>query len=265
MNRLIALFFVVLIGPLYGGLTHTSAPSFAIDTAPPAAKRLIKCYPDFIAGFSDNHLIFKDGTQMVWDDGIKNKTFADLLGKPDLKDMFSQPYAVGRLTTVPAKNFDPGRVRNEAFFLKIYGSTEKEVKGHLTEITWCPKLIGQKIMVTTTNGVDQKLLQVSKELDEHPQLKKYLINIGGTFTWRNIAGTRRHSMHSFGMTMDINTDYSNYWQWECKCADENRPVKYINRIPQTIIDVFEKYGFIWGGKWYHFDTMHFEYRPELIN
>jgi hypothetical protein len=21
---------------------------------------------------------------------------------------------------------------------------------------------------------------------------------------------------------------------------------------------------VWGGKWWHFDTMHFEYRPELI-
>jgi len=23
--------------------------------------------------------------------------------------------------------------------------------------------------------------------------------------------------------------------------------------------------FIWGGRWYHFDTMHFEYRPELLD
>ncbi len=27
---------------------------------------------------------------------------------------------------------------------------------------------------------------------------------------------------------------------------------------------FERHGFIWGAKWYHFDTMHFEYRPEII-
>jgi D-alanyl-D-alanine carboxypeptidase len=27
---------------------------------------------------------------------------------------------------------------------------------------------------------------------------------------------------------------------------------------------FERAGFIWGGKWYHFDTFHFEYRPEII-
>ena len=28
--------------------------------------------------------------------------------------------------------------------------------------------------------------------------------------------------------------------------------------------IFEKYGFVWGGRWYHYDTMHFEYRPELF-
>nr|WP_310556777.1 M15 family metallopeptidase [Flavobacterium sp.] len=36
-------------------------------------------------------------------------------------------------------------------------------------------------------------------------------------------------------------------------------------MPQKIVAIFEKYGFIWGGNWTHYDTMHFEYRPELIN
>ncbi len=228
-------------------------------------KKLIKSYPDFITGFADNHLIFKDDTKLPWDDGIKNKSIKDLLEKPDLKDMFAQKYMTGALKSLPAKNFDPGRVRNEAFFMKIYGSTEKEVKQYLTEVTWCPKLVGQKITVTKINGIDKKLMQISKELDEHPELKKYLTNIGGTFTWRNINGTNRHSMHSFGMTIDINTAYSDYWQWSCKCVNEDAAITYKNRIPQIIVDIFEKYGFIWGGKWYHFDTMHFEYRPELIN
>ncbi len=31
-----------------------------------------------------------------------------------------------------------------------------------------------------------------------------------------------------------------------------------------IVKELEKYGFIWGGRWYHYDTMHFEYRPELL-
>jgi hypothetical protein len=235
------------------------------DTIPTAAKKLINAYKDFISGYADNHIIFKDQTKMIWDDGIKNKSSKALLDNPDLKDMFNQKYPPGVQREPPAPNFDPGRIRNEPFFLKMYGATEREVEKNLTEITWCPKLVGQKIRVTKINGINKKLSQISKELDEHPELKKYLIHIGGTFTWRNIAGTNRHSMHSFGMTIDINTAYSDYWQWACKCTNENAVIKYKNRIPQLIVDTFEKYGFIWGGKWYHYDTMHFEYRPELIN
>ena len=37
-----------------------------------------------------------------------------------------------------------------------------------------------------------------------------------------------------------------------------------NRIPGAIGEIFERHGFIWGAKWYHMDSMHFEYRPELI-
>jgi hypothetical protein len=71
-------------------------------------------------------------------------------------------------------------------------------------------------------------------------------------------------MHSFGMTIDINTQFANYWQWDCSCKDETRPLKYKNQIPKELVEVFEKHGFIWGGNWQHYDTMHFEYRPELL-
>jgi len=245
--------------------TFISVKAQKADTIPATANKLISAYPDFIAGFANNHIVFKDGSTLLWDDGIKNKTFKALLENPDLKDMFSQAYKTGKLDGSPAVNFDPGRIRNEPFFLKMYGKNESAVRKNLTQIIWCPKLVGQKIRITTVNGVDKKLAAVSKELDEHLELKKYLTNIGGTFTWRPIAGTNRHSMHSFGMTIDINTDYSAYWEWVCKCTNEDAVVRYQNRIPQIIVDVFEKHGFIWGGKWYHFDTMHFEYRPELIN
>jgi hypothetical protein len=108
------------------------------------------------------------------------------------------------------------------------------------------------------------LTNVSKELDEHPEWKKYLTNIGGTFNWRNISGTNRLSAHSFGITIDINTSFSNYWQWDCGCKDETKSLSYKNRIPMGIVEIFEKHGFIWGGRWKHYDTMHFEYRPEFF-
>ena len=267
--RLVVLLVFIFYGlgfyPLTRLLSNSQSHSIAIDSIPNAARKLVISYPDFISHFADNRLYFKDNTQMIWDDGITNKSLPARLQSPDLKDMFNQHYTTGKLVSAPERNFDPGRVRNDLFFQKIYGRTEAEVSRNFTTITWCPKLVGQKIRVTRVNGIDKKLEEISNELDQHPELKKYLTNIGGTFTWRNIAGTTRHSMHSYGMTIDINTQYSDYWQWACKCTDENAMVSYKNRIPQLIVDIFEKHGFIWGGKWYHYDTMHFEYRPELIN
>jgi hypothetical protein len=31
-----------------------------------------------------------------------------------------------------------------------------------------------------------------------------------------------------------------------------------------VIRAFEEQGFIWGGRWARYDTMHFEYHPELL-
>jgi len=257
------LILIVLMPCVYPQQRNTKTN--VADSVPADAAKLLRAYKNVISGFANNHIVFKDKSTMVWDDGIKNKSVTELLERPDLEDMFSQQYIKGIPVSAPAKNFDPGRVRNEAFFMKIYGGSAAEVEKNLTTIVWCPKLVGQTIRITRVNEVDKKLMQVSKELDEHPEWKNYLANIGGTFLWRNIRGTNRHSMHSFGMTVDINTDYSDYWQWACHCTDESNDVKYKNRIPQGIVDIFEKYGFIWGGKWYHYDTMHFEYRPELLN
>ena len=34
--------------------------------------------------------------------------------------------------------------------------------------------------------------------------------------------------------------------------------------PDSFIEAFERRGFVWGGKWFYYDTMHFEYRPEIL-
>ncbi|SEW34850.1 M15 family metallopeptidase [Chitinophaga arvensicola] len=256
--------FLHILSAVYPHHTEKINVAPRADTIPAGAAKLIKSYPDVVAGFADNHLLFKDHSRLLWNDGISNKSPEELLANPDLEDMFLQVYPKGTLPSPPAKNADPGRTRNEPFFTKMYGASAAEVRKNLTSITWCPDLVGQQIMVTKVNGVDKQLMQISKELDKHPEWKDYLRNIGGTFAWRDINGTNRHSMHSFGMTIDINTKYTDYWQWSCRCTNEQARVVYKNRIPQGIVDIFEKYGFIWGGKWYHFDTMHFEYRPELL-
>ena len=69
-------------------------------------------------------------------------------------------------------------------------------------------------------------------------------------------------MHAYAAAIDLNLSFSDYWLWQRGAPAAT--LTYRNRMPQEIVDVFERHGFIWGGKWYHYDTMHFEYRPELL-
>lgn len=225
-------------------------------------QKLMKIYSNQIVGYKDNKIFFSDKTFLIYDD-FKKKNDQELIENPDIEDQFRFNYHKISQNSIPKG--DPGRIRNELFFKKIYGNTKAEVESKMTEIIWCPKLVNQKIKVTTVNGIDKIVKQLSAALDEHPEYKKYINAIGGTFSWRKISGTNRLSMHSFGMTMDINVKNSNYWQWDCKCKNENATLSYRNQIPLKLVAIFEKYGFIWGGNWKHYDTMHFEYRPELLN
>jgi D-alanyl-D-alanine carboxypeptidase len=225
--------------------------------------KLVAAYPDFLASHHDNTLVWKDGTEMTFDDGKGEKDFDTRLNHPDLEDMFYTPYPIGRAGTPPGVDIDPGRVRYEPFFDKMYGSCKKgEVAGRLVPVVWLAKHNNKALKITAVNGVAERLKAVSAELDTLAgDFVKYLTPSGGTYNCRVIAGTDRKSVHGNGIAIDINVAWSDYWR-------NHRPVDgkypYKNRIPWEIVEIFEKHGFIWGGKWYHYDTMHFEYRPELL-
>ena len=225
------------------------------STIPLFARRIIESYPDFKITYSGNKLILKDRFAIVYDDK-KKKDFTEKLDDSDIEDMFSMSYDT--LAQTPAYLNDCGRGRNEFLFKKMYGDSEVEVRKNLVMVSW----FGQKIPFTKINGAAEQLEKVASELTNYPHLRKYLTN-ASSFYWRKVRGANRQSAHSYGIAIDINTLYSNYWLWSNPKKTETDEVKYENRIPIEIVKVFEKYGFIWGGRWYHFDTMHFEYRPEL--
>ncbi len=200
---------------------------------------------------------------MPFDDGVRNKPFETLLSRPSLRDQFHFAYPSGPIQAPPAENFDPGRIRFEPFFEKMYGRCEQgEVTPKLTSIAWLPGHSGGTVKITTVNHADKALAAVSRELDALPErFMKYLIPTAGTYNCRPIAGTSQKSMHAYGAAIDINTRFSHYWRWS---VEKSGRYAYTNSIPYEIAAIFEKHGFIWGAKWYHFDTMHFEYRPELL-
>ncbi len=224
------------------------------------ADKLVRAYPEHLLACKDNFIIWKDGTKQRYDDG-KTKTFQQVLNNPDIEDMFRFPYPRGKAGQHPPQmHVDPGRIRHNAFFQHMYGKTQAEVRSRLAKHEWLPTTNrGKKhVSMTTVNGVDQRLKKVSAQLDALPKpLKKYVLRHAGTFNWRFISGTKRLSAHAFGIAIDIDTTYADYWKW-------HKAYRYHNQIPAEIVDIFEDNGFIWGGKWYHYDTMHFEYRPELL-
>lgn len=232
---------------------------------PQGIQKLLEAYPEYLESATANTLYWKDSTEMKYNDGIKDKDFQTLLYSPDLEDQMSMSYPVGKDYLIPPENFDPGRIRYEPFFLKMYGESASQVRKKLVSVAWMPKTTNKRLMITSVNGVNEKLQAVSNELDTlPPALKKYVTETAGTFNWRKISGTNRLSAHSFGIAIDINTKYADYWRWNMP-KNPRQKLDYKNRIPMEIVKIFEKYGFIWGGKWYHYDTMHFEYRPELLS
>jgi hypothetical protein len=254
-------------------------------------KIYLKAYPEHISHITDTAIVWKDDTKMLVSDGRENqKTFFEKLNDASLLDQISLPYIAGPnyIDTVKQKDFDPGRITNFAFLKKMYGHTKEEVIKNLVEIEWLPKSLKKlspngstttyKLLVTKINGISEKLKKISEELDNLFNDYKYLNDPGGTFCWRVVAGTNRLSLHSFGIAIDINVEYSNYWLWDYKKElgipsstnvneediDYNKFPAYRNQTPWKIVEIFEKNNFIWGGKWFHYDTMHFEYRPELF-
>jgi hypothetical protein len=242
-------------------LTHAQAP---IGSVADAAAALVRAYPDFLDRTEANDIIWKDGTRMPIDDRKGAKSFDAMLDDPDIKDMFSTPYPLGATGLAPAINFDPGRVRYLPLLKKMYGDCQATgFMSNAANVVWLPGKDGESLEFTKLNGAAAALQRVSDELDKLPErFLEYLRPAQGTYNCRPIAGTNRRSAHSFGIAIDIAAAHSDYWLWS-RAAPDGR-IAHRNEVPLEIVRIFEQHGFIWGGKWYHYDTMHFEYRPEII-
>ena len=230
----------------------------------PILAALVEGYPKALQALeitSDQRLLVcLAGQKFIYDDGI-TKTFEQRLDNPDIKDMFYQTYPLANPTDRLPKDFDPGRCRVEALFMTLYGDSESVVARNCVAVEFC----GNSVKFNARYGAADALRAVSADLTpllaQKPDLRSYVNKLAGTFNWRKVAGTERLSNHSFATAIDLNIKKAAYWRWQSPAQLETFSRK---NWPTEIIETFERHGFIWGGKWWHFDTMHFEYRPEII-
>ncbi|GAB6039077.1 M15 family metallopeptidase [Fundidesulfovibrio butyratiphilus] len=240
-----------------------AVPALAVQ--PPGDLEILKaCYPDVVRSVDQDRsgawfVTLADGVRLPYDDG-KAKSAEEALDTPDIEDMLAQVYPLGPVTAEPAPGFHPGRRRVASFFKAAYGHTPEEVKANLVTVDF----LGKPVRFNGRNGAAKALEAVSAELSQliarRPEVAGFLLPVSGTFAWRQIAGTERLSMHSFGAAIDVNAKRNTYWRW----YKGHDPLGVRRAFPAEAAAIFERHGFVWGGKWAEFDIMHFEYRPELI-
>ena len=160
---------------------------------------------------------------------------------------------------------------NYSFLNSLYGEPSIEIENEL-EIF---RVLGRKIRFHHAQSASERLKAVFKEIQlaasDNNEIKKWIKGIRSisTYSNRTIQNRQRPSLHSYGIAVDIlPRDRSKviYWEWVEDFREDwwNVTEEQKAKVPAQVIDIFEKNGFVWGGKWYFFDIMHFEYRPELI-
>ncbi|MDR2151021.1 MAG: M15 family metallopeptidase [Spirochaetaceae bacterium] len=183
---------------------------------------------------------------------------------PSAEESERMKIATRRRTSQPLK-------RSSRFWDAVYRASSKE---EAYERLKTLRFLGRNVMVHYSileelSLVEEQILAAAKK---DTQVQKWINSIDtlSAWNWRTIAQSETRSYHAYATALDILPKHSGnletYWLWTAEDNPEWWTVPYEKRLhpPDAVVKAFERYGFIWGGKWSFYDTMHFEYRPELL-
>lgn len=266
---------IILLALLFAGgcVEKQSLESRATDVPKATAydvmmKRDLLClmmaYPQDITGVEMGedrfvYVVMKSGKRILYDDK-KPKSFEGKLNNADLQDGMEQMYPLTDIQNLMEENYDPGRVRVYGFLKEVYGGTKEQIEKNLKGVP----MGGKTCSFNKNNGAADSLAAAMKEVaalaQRKPAIYPFVFPVNGTYNYRVIAGTNQLSPHAFGTAIDLKRDNRDYWKWVSREEGQKRLAMY----PREVVQIFENHGFVWGGKWGHFDILHYEYRPELI-
>ena len=161
--------------------------------------------------------------------------------------------------------------RSPHFYDALWRTRNREESWeHVKQIRFLghPVIVHYSIL-TKLSLVEELILREAKT---NAAVKEWLNNLKSldAWNWRNIASSQSRSFHAYGAAIDLMPKSfggkETYWLWTASKVSEWWSVPYTSRFhpPGEVVKAFESMGFIWGGKWRYYDTMHFEYRPEIL-
>ena len=181
------------------------------------------------------------------------------------------PEEEARLRALSRRRRDNPQKRSQHFFDALWrAGSRNEAWDRVKSIRFLgrPVLVHYMIL-EELSMVEEQILAKAKT---NPQVQQWINSLDTLdgWNWRNIADSRSRSFHAYGAALDLLPKLPGgreaYWLWASRRTPEWWTIPYDKRIhpPEEVIRAFESQGFIWGGKWLFFDTMHFEYRPEIL-
>ena len=152
-----------------------------------------------------------DSDTFVWDDGQGVKSHSKL-ASPDLEDTVKLAYPAGA-QHILRPLATTGRARVEVFLRRCLVHVLLKLKTARTgSVDAGHRRPDHNVQSKPRCGGG--LRAVSADLSKlPPKFYKYLRKTAGFFHWRKIAGTSRLSTHAFGIAIDLNVDFTDYWRW----------------------------------------------------
>ncbi|AEH40531.1 conserved hypothetical protein [Treponema paraluiscuniculi Cuniculi A] len=289
-RRTVALALLLRTLPCAAHFGNRDRTFYDLNNAPLALRAIQDAYPHLNAVIAydpreQDWLIRSDGRTLYWAEGRLLprehrdqahdwRPIIDYVYAREVLDpahLFPEEIHALRPKTLAIKR-SATKPYHDAFFTWLYGpATRSEINARLARgyMFLGKPVYVHKALITRLNAVQEKILTAAKT---HAHVQKFiedLLRVDG-FNWREISDSRQKSNHSWGIALDLMPKnwqrHTMYWNWEAAHNEDwmHIPIKKRWAPPAEIISLFESEGFIWGGHWMLWDTMHFEYRPELL-
>jgi hypothetical protein len=211
--------------------------------------------------------ILPQAERSAWEGYARFRFYPYPPGLPPLPQLDAETEARLKKALAEAREHPPRR--SEDFLERLYDAASlKETESHIITVNF----LGFSVKVH--QRIAQPIASVAAECEAlrrvDPQVAAFLAGISEVdgFNYRYVADTATRSYHSYGLAVDLIPrswdGKTPYWLWAINDRWWATPYERRWMVPLSIVAAFEKQGFVWGGKWLFFDTMHFEYRPEIF-